>query len=741
MLEAALSLLQAMRPLIKRFVDWMVEGSEKLNAFFNPKGDGAFKERQNEIKDFFKKSGDIMAAFGDIFGNLFKGLNNVIMGLMEPGSGGWMLLEYFKKITGEFATWTGTAEGKNKVAQYFKDVATNAIAIMDATGPLLGILGKMGTSPAIKEFADSLADPAFVDNIQNIADKFLDAGPALAEFVKSATAFFDLTLSSGAIQTFWNTLTGIFDLLVKLFENPVIAKGFLIFAQLAATLIALRTAWKLLKIPVLAILNPLAIAGGALSRMSDLLISKGGIVGALGAAKASIAGFLGAMAPIAAVAAIIAGLVAAFVAMWRESEIFRESIKKLIDGVVSKAITIFETLKQKLDDALEPFGGLEGVVDSLKKAFKWLGDVLGTYVVPVLSWLIERIMDFIGLILGQAIDALGVFLAVFKTVWDGIYAVAEPVVNWFKNTVWPILEDVFTWIAEKATWLWETIIKPVWDGIKKSVETVVNWFKTTVWPLFKTVIGYISGAFETAGGIISGVWNGIKAGAWIFYNWFNTTLWPKIRAVIDLLKLGFETAKTAIGIVWDKIKTGVSTAVTAITTLLKPIWEPVHNLLTAAWKLAVAVWEGIKIRLSTLVSNATSPIRTMWDGLLGGLKGAWEAVKKWWNTNVAGKGFTIPKTPWSDKVDATFPKLALGGVVAPRAGGTLALIGEAGRPERVEPLDSDGLSRRDKAMIQLLAGGGSGAVFNIYPSEGMDERELAKLINRELAFTMRKGAA
>ena len=72
----------------------------------------------------------------------------------------------------------------------------------------------------------------------------------------------------------------------------------------------------------------------------------------------------------------------------------------------------------------------------------------------------------------------------------------------------------------------------------------------------------------------------------------------------------------------------------------------------------------------------------------------------------------------------------------------LATIGEAGRPERVEPLDPDGLSKRDRAMIAMLSGGGAGGInITVNPSPGMDERELASLVSRQLAFQLRKGAA
>jgi hypothetical protein len=44
-------------------------------------------------------------------------------------------------------------------------------------------------------------------------------------------------------------------------------------------------------------------------------------------------------------------------------------------------------------------------------------------------------------------------------------------------------------------------------------------------------------------------------------------------------------------------------------------------------------------------------------------------------------------------------------------------------------------------MIEMLAGPAGGINITVNPSAGMDERELAALVSRQLAFQMRKGAA
>ena len=168
---------------------------------------------------------------------------------------------------------------------------------------------------------------------------------------------------------------------------------------------------------------------------------------------------------------------------------------------------------------------------------------------------------------------------------------------------------------------------------------------------------------------------------------------------------------------------------------------------------------GIKTIFSAIIGVFKSFIESIakvfgykvsWAWLTDGLTGTVEFIAKAINKisefiNKAINGFNkinpfknVPTIP-----PIAIPvKLAKGGVIPSTTGGVLATIGEAGRAERVEPLDPDGLSKRDKAMIQLLSGGaGSGVTVNVYPSPGMDERELASIVSRQLALQFRTGAA
>ena len=91
-------------------------------------------------------------------------------------------------------------------------------------------------------------------------------------------------------------------------------------------------------------------------------------------------------------------------------------------------------------------------------------------------------------------------------------------------------------------------------------------------------------------------------------------------------------------------------------------------------------------------------------------------------------------------------KLQDGGTIAARRGGTVALIGEAGRNERVTPLDRNGYSRGEAAMIRELAAMRAeitalqrGDHYEIHPAPGMNEGELAAVVSRRVAFNRMSG--
>lgn len=187
---------------------------------------------------------------------------------------------------------------------------------------------------------------------------------------------------------------------------------------------------------------------------------------------------------------------------------------------------------------------------------------------------------------------------------------------------------------------------------------------------------------------------------------------------------------------------------------LKENWPLVLAIITGPFGLIIYAiaknWDKITAYFKGLPGKIKEATAGLWDGITDSFKNSINKITRMWNDfklevkvpqgflqdklGLTGKGFTL-ETP-------NLPLLADGGIVYPRAGGVQAILAEAGRPERVEPLDPNGLSARDKAMIDMMSGGrgtSANSTFNIYPSQGMDELALAHNVSRNVAWSMRRG--
>jgi hypothetical protein len=84
-----------------------------------------------------------------------------------------------------------------------------------------------------------------------------------------------------------------------------------------------------------------------------------------------------------------------------------------------------------------------------------------------------------------------------------------------------------------------------------------------------------------------------------------------------------------------------------------------------------------------------------------------------------------------------------GGVMPATQGGVLGLIAEAGRAERITPLDREGFTPAEREILKRLDAslgeGGKGDTYHVHPTPGMDETALADLVARRVAWNRRRG--
>jgi len=314
----------------------------------------------------------------------------------------------------------------------------------------------------------------------------------------------------------------------------------------------------------------------------------------------------------------------------------------------------------------------------------------------------------------------------------------SPITWWIVGIV--ALIAILVVMYKKFDWFREFVDK-VFKGIKIAIEAVINWVKDN-WPLllaillgpFGLLVYGIAKYWDEIIEFVKGIPGKIAAAGSAIWSWI-TDKWSAMRTAIDekILQL----------VIWAAQLPGkIKTAASGIWSWITDKWNDMRNGVSTKVSEFITFVAGLPGRIKNAAFG-------MWDGIGNSFKGMLNNIIGWWNnlsfdlsipTNsvtkflkIAGLGFTL-NTP-------DIRPLAKGGVVMPSPGGTLARIGEAGRPERVEPLDPDGLSKRDKALISMMTGGAaSGVTINVNPSPGMDEVELASLVSRQLAFQLRAGS-
>ena len=384
----------------------------------------------------------------------------------------------------------------------------------------------------------------------------------------------------------------------------------------------------------------------------------------------------------------------------------------------------------KIFEAFKFYWGL------IKQAF----DLVWPYIWTGIQWAWNNVIK----------PVFGMLGSVFSAVWSKIKAAFD--------LVWP-----YIWTG--IQWAWNNVIKPTFEMLGTVFSTVWNGIKTAfdfVWPYISGAISFawenvIKPVFDLLGSVFSAAWDKIKAAfdvvwpaIWGGIQWaWNNVIQPVFGKISSVFKAVWDGVKEAFSDVWG----GIKKAFTDFPGFIKEIFNKVIGFFNGLFD---GIVEGFK-QIPTLIGK-------IWDGVIDLFRKGINLIIDGFNNTLGGKKFTLPGilgggTFGFDKINPIgsgkkndpeqiitggyrdIPGLALGGTVLPRAGGTLVRVAEAGRPERVEPLDPDGLSKRDKAMIAALTGGLSGASINVYPSARMDEVELASLVSRQIAFQLRKGAA
>lgn len=296
------------------------------------------------------------------------------------------------------------------------------------------------------------------------------------------------------------------------------------------------------------------------------------------------------------------------------------SIKNMKTATV-RGIT---TMIGKVNEALEPYGGLSGVISNLgkvaEKVFSAIGDAIAQ-VIPFISSIVDwfnkynaLLIPLVGIIAGvvAGLKAYSIIMGVINTlqaiqnalmlanpavlIIAGIIAAITAVIaivvllynkcEWFRNLVNTIFEFI------------KMVIQAVIDAVVGFVQSIISFIQPLIdfvknafilWlAIFTTFWGTI---FDVVSGIAQWVWDTLLSPVINFFkNAFNT-IWGIVSPIIEKIKNAFKTVGNAIKTVFEGVKSTIQRIFNTIANIVK---TPINGIINGINKVIDKI-NGLKV--------------------------------------------------------------------------------------------------------------------------------------------------
>ena len=676
-----------------------------------------------DLATLFENSATNIEILGRIIGNvwgIFLSVAKAIQPLTER------FLKFLEGATKKYEEYLDTPAGAKALEDFFNtagDVAAEIGQVFKEAFGALGVIIKANVGPGT-------GGQFLLDWLEGSLKGFKDFGKTI-EGQKELKEFF-LNSSKNAASAL-EAIGGFFKEILKAGADPNVGKAFEIlkggtdaFGSILTKSNEAGPALATLFVNILKIIDLLTDSGQLKTFFDTLNVAATAVKNIL--ENDFVAAVMKVLGPIAGFALAMGGLKIVFFALGRYLAFIFITTFNVLAGAVTVLTTVFGILRTAVTLMSTAFAKLTTVLLANPIALIVLAIVALVAIFVTLykkneafREIVDKVFTFVKNFIGEAIDAVvGYFKMLAEVgakVWDFILDALK--------LVWGFVEDYFKAIFG----FWKAIVEIIigigliiwdflFDKIKAVWELVSGWWNNTILPF---ITGIVTKVAEFGAKIWNWIYDKISAVWTTVSGFFTNTIFPFVGTIVT-------TVKTKAGAIWDFISGGISA-----------IWGKVTGYFT----------DTIYPFISGIGAKIAGFAKGMWDGLKNGLESVVNFIIRGVNLIIKGINLLI-KAANAVKIGDDIKEIrdilpvnfAKGGIVPATPGGVLARIGEAGRAERVEPLDPDGLSKRDKAMIQMLSGGaGGGTTINVYPSQGMNESELAEIVSRKIAFAMRKGAA
>lgn len=510
---------------------------------------------QNAIKAFIDYTTTNLPKIGQIFGNVFAGIGNLMIAFAQNSSN---IFDWLVKLTSQFRAWSEQVGQSQGFKDFISYVQENGPTIMQLIGNIIKALVAFGT--AMAPIASKLLD--FITNLAGFIAKLFETHPAIAQVAGV------MGILGGVFWALMAPIVAISSVLTNVF-------GLSLFGVIKQILSFVRTS---------------SLVTGAM----QLLM---GVFGSISA-------------PILAVIAVIGAFIGVLVYLWKTNENFRNTIteawngvKTAVSGAIQGVVGWLTELWGKIQSTLQP---IMPILQVLGRIFM---QVLGVLVIGIITnvmniiqglWtLITIAFQAIGTVISVAVQIIvGLFTALiqlltgdFSGAWETIKTTVTNVLDtiWqYMQSVWESIIGFLTGVMNRTLSMFGTSWSQIWSTITNFVSSI--WNSVTSW--FSRVASSVAEKMGQALNFII-----TKGSEWV------SNIWNTVTSFASKVADGFKRVVSNVGDgmknALDKIKSFFSDFLNAGAELIGKVAEGVAN---AAHKVVSAVGDAISSAWDSVTS-------------------------------------------------------------------------------------------------------------------------------------------
>ncbi len=536
---------------------WVANGLDSLGQKFQNWANSV--AGQNAIQAFIEYTKTNLPKLGQIFGNVFSGIGNLMIAFGQNSSN---IFDWLVKLTSQFRAWSEQVGQSQGFKDFISYVQENGPTIMQLIGNIVKALVAFGT--AMAPIASKLLD--FITNLAGFIAKLFETHPAVAQII-------------GVM----GILGGVFWALMA----PIAAVSSVLSNVFSMTLLNV----------VKRILDLTRITG---------LVSKA--FGLLAGAFTSISW------PVLAVIAVIGAFIGILVYLWKTNENFRKTIteawngiKTAVSGAIQGVVDWLSQLWGKIQSTLQP---IMPILQMLGQIFM---QVLGVLVIGIITN-VMNIIQGLWTLITIAFQAIGTVISVAVQIIVGLFTALIQLLTGDFSGAW---ETIKTTITNVLDTIWQ-YMQSVWESIIGFLTGVMNrtlsMFGTSWSQIWSTITNFVSSIWNTVTSWFSRVASSVAEKMGQALNFIITkgsewvsNIWNTVTSFASKVADGFKRVVSNVG-------DGMSDALGKIKSFF-------GDFLNAGAELIGKVAEGVANAAHRVVSAVGDAISSAWDSVTSFVSG------------------------------------------------------------------------------------------------------------------------